>query len=75
MPLAERFIRGLSKLAVLATVWAGLIAPVGSQTFTKIEFPGAMHTRLFGITPGGDIVGLYINPDGRFHGLVLNRNE
>lgn len=41
---------------------------------TSIEYPGAVRTQLFGIGPGGDIVGAYRSAGerpGDFHGFLL----
>jgi hypothetical protein len=72
--VATRYIKGLPKPAVLSTLLTDLAVAAEPQTFTTIEFPGARDTRLFGITPSGKIVGLYINPDGRFHGFMVDRD-
>jgi hypothetical protein len=59
----------------IAAIVSTLTTPLAwSQTVTTIDFPGAMHTRLFGINPSDEIVGLYVMPDGSIHGLLLNRN-
>ena len=58
----------LAALALAAVF--GVPVSAADQTFTTIEYPGAMHTRVFGINPRGDIVGFHINLDGTFHGLL-----
>jgi hypothetical protein len=65
----------LSRLAVIGGISTVLAVPAAAETFTTIEYPGAMHTRLFGISPRGTIAGFYINPDGSFHGLLRSGEE
>jgi uncharacterized membrane protein len=42
--------------------------------FTKITFPGAVHTFAAGINTAGTIVGAYELSDGSFHGYLLTAN-
>jgi hypothetical protein len=63
-------VKRLSRLTVIGGISTALVVPAAAETFTTIEYPGAMHTRLFGIDPRGTIAGFYINPDGSFHGLL-----
>ncbi len=42
-----------------------------AQTFTTIDFPGAINTQPTGITSSGIIVGSYTSVDGNKHGFVL----
>jgi probable HAF family extracellular repeat protein len=42
--------------------------------FTRIAFPGADGTSVFGINPQGDIVGTYYNSTG-VHGFVLGKGK
>jgi uncharacterized membrane protein len=39
----------------------------GMHTF---DFPGARHTRAFGINDAGEIVGEYVDINGRTHGFL-----
>jgi hypothetical protein len=39
----------------------------GVETF---DFPGAQHTRAFGINDVGEIVGEYVDSNGRTHGFI-----
>lgn len=40
-------------------------------TLTKIDFPGAIETRAFGINNSGDITGQYTTPSGLVFGFIL----
>jgi hypothetical protein len=50
-------------------------APARTGHFTTIDFPGALFTRAFAISPRGDIVGEYQSLDGRNHGFLISRGE
>jgi hypothetical protein len=39
-------------------------------TFTTIDYPGAITTRAFGINPGGDVVGAYVDSSGYTHAFL-----
>jgi uncharacterized membrane protein len=39
---------------------------------TTIVFPGAIDTRAWGINPSGQIVGLYLDAQGKQHGFLRN---
>jgi hypothetical protein len=41
-------------------------------TATSIDFPGALFTRPFAISPRGDVVGEYRGLDGRNHGFLIS---
>ena len=56
--------------ALALGIAVGPSVSAAAQSFTTIEYPGAMHTRVFGINPRGDIAGFHINLDGTFHGLL-----
>ena len=43
------------------------------NSFTTIDFPGAIHTLAIGSNDLGDIVGWYIDATGATHGFVLSR--
>jgi uncharacterized membrane protein len=43
--------------------------------FTSIDFPGAVLTNAQGITPGGDIVGTYIDTSGKQHGFLSSNGN
>ncbi len=43
--------------------------------FTSIDFPDATWIAAFGINPGGDIVGVYVDTGGNVHGFLLRRRE
>ena len=56
---------------ILISVMPKALAGPGPDTFTAIDFPGAIATTAFGINPRGDIVGEYF--DGNFvHGYLLS---
>lgn len=43
--------------------------------FTSIDYPGAVLTSAQGISPGGDIVGTYIDSSGNQHGFLLSNGS
>jgi len=45
-----------------------------NDAFTTINVPGAFFTEAFGITPKGNVVGVYSNATGT-HGFLLRRRE
>lgn len=40
--------------------------------FSSIDYPGAVLTNAQGISPGGDIVGTYVDTSGNQHGFLLS---
>src|SRR5207247_2654027 len=44
---------------------------LGQEPFTKIDFPGAIDTRCWGINPRGDIVGSYVSTNQVTYGFLL----
>ena len=42
-------------------------------TFSSFDFPGAVFTANQGINPRGDVVGVYIDGQGRRHGFLAPR--
>ena len=71
MNTTSRTVLGRMTCALLLTM-----LPVGvgraQQSLTSFDVPGAVVTRAFGISPSGNIVGLYITADGRTHGFLLS---
>ena len=70
-----------SFVPVLAIVFASATVsvplarvPDGRPGLITIDPPGSIDTRPVGISPQGQIVGLYITADGRRHGFLLNRD-
>jgi uncharacterized membrane protein len=53
---------------------AGVPAETLADSWTTIDFPGAIDTRAFGINENGDIVGLYYTADGTGHGFLLSED-
>jgi probable HAF family extracellular repeat protein len=43
--------------------------------FTRIKVPGALLTVAQGINDHGDIVGIFTNDGGRFHGFLLSHGR
>lgn len=60
-------------MAVLLLV-AGVRAAPAFQ-FRPINYPGAVLTNAQGISPGGDIVGTYIDTSGNQHGFLLSNGN
>jgi hypothetical protein len=40
--------------------------------FTPIDPPGSTFTQVYGINPSGDIVGRYVDADGKAHVFLLS---
>jgi hypothetical protein len=51
-------------------------AALHAQEVTTIDYPGALHTRLYEITAAGEIAGTYVvpGPPPNTHGFVLDRD-
>ena len=62
--LSLALIIGMSPLAV---------AQESHPVFHSFDFPGATNTQATSMTPWGDIVGRYFNPDGSQHGFLWRR--
>src|SRR6266568_2249903 len=62
---------GLALLFAICMVSSGFAHDHG---FTTIDVPGASSTEAFGITPEGNVVGVYSNATGT-HGFLLRRRE
>jgi hypothetical protein len=67
-------------ILTLAVLTGGLpaqfaLAQSNAKALLSIDPPGSVDTRAFGVSAWGDIVGLYITPDGRTHGFLLSRGE
>jgi hypothetical protein len=59
-----------------ATLMGPFVSAQGTQDpLVNIDPPGSVDTRPFGISPSGDIVGLYITADGKTHGFLLSAGE
>jgi probable HAF family extracellular repeat protein len=62
-------------LVAMCAVTLASMAHVGvvraQDSLSSFDVPGALATRPFGISATGDIVGLYVNADGRTHGFLL----
>jgi hypothetical protein len=49
------------------------LAQNNGRALSSIDPEESVDTRAFGISPTGDIVGLYITPNGRTHGFLFSR--
>jgi len=49
------------------------VAQESHPVFHSFDFPGAINTQATSMTPWGDIVGRYFNPDGSQHGFLWRR--
>ena len=66
----------LHRRAVVLAIFVGIFftaAPASPQT-TIFTVPGATDTRAFGISPSGEIVGLY-TIGTEYHGFLLSRGQ
>src|SRR5262249_39413336 len=43
--------------------------------FIKIDYPGSFDTHLFGINDWGDMVGSYVDQEGKIHGLIARPGD
>ena len=61
-------------LAVLfsSTLLSGTALAQDQPVFTTIDYPGAVRTNAWGINPGGDVVGAYVDTSGNTHGFLLS---
>src|SRR5262245_1774509 len=64
---------GAAGLAIVSAML--FFTPAAAWSQTPINVPGARHTRPAGINSRGDIVGVYVTPDGRSHGFLLHDGE
>ena len=67
-------------LPVLITACAVLLLAVAVHAvppsdFFSIDYPGAVRTNAQGISPGGDIVGTYVDTSGNQHGFSLSNGK
>ena len=67
-PDGERIVGFYTNMAAANRVEGYLI---DDGEFTPLFVPGSTITRAFDINPAGEIVGVYVNPPGVFHGFVL----
>jgi len=42
-------------------------------TFTAVDYPGAVNTKIEGVNPQGDVSGIYYDAQGVSHGFVLSK--
>jgi hypothetical protein len=67
---------GLAITVAVVTLMALFVsAQAAEEPLVTIDPPGSVDTRPFGISPSGDIVGLYITADGATHGFLLSAGE
>jgi uncharacterized membrane protein len=69
--MVMRAISSLLSLAVIICVPALAFAQGSPAVFQSFDVPGATDTQATAITPSGEIVGRYFNPDGSLHGFLL----
>lgn len=72
--LSKRLIIAFSVFAMF-TLWSLIAKADKPDRFIRIDYPGAVHTFVFGINPRGNIVGAYDDALGREHGFVLQKGE
>ena len=65
--MSQRQSRRAAWMALLGALFGA--APVWAQTVTTFSVPGAVHTRAFGISPSGAIVGIYVPAGPGFRGF------
>jgi len=64
----------LLRLVIVFGLLALAVSSVQAQgyNYTSIDYPNAIRTRTFGISPGGVIVGDYRDGSGTLHGFLLS---
>lgn len=70
-----RVISPLLSLAAIIGVSFSAFAQDPHAIFFSFDIPGATDTEATAMTPSGDIVGRYFNPDGSHHGFLLHRGR
>jgi uncharacterized membrane protein len=67
--------RAVSALSLAAILGASclIFAQEPHAVFHSFDFPGATNTQATSMTPWGEIVGRYYNPDGSEHGFLWRR--
>lgn len=64
-----------ASLTGLASLLGAAAATQPSFTFVSIDYPGAKYTLAEGISPGGEIAGMYTDTSGASHGFVLRHGS
>lgn len=60
-------------LVMVPSLPAGAVrAAEQPYVFTTVDFPGAVYTQANGINAGGDIVGLYVDINSKWHGFLFS---
>src|SRR5215831_11801214 len=69
--------RNLLRAVVLLGWLAFAVSSAQAQgyNYTSIDYPNAIRTRTFGISPGGVIVGDYRDSSGTLHGFLLSEGR
>jgi uncharacterized membrane protein len=62
---------GLTVAVVLLLV-ACVPIVVAQGTYTQIDYPGAAWTACYGINTAGDVVGVYVDTNNKYHGFHLS---
>lgn len=62
-------------IASAALLLVGAVHAGPPSQFVSIDYPGALLTNAQGISPGGDIVGTYIDSSGNQHGFLLSNGK
>jgi hypothetical protein len=57
----------------LSTTVTSAFAQESRTIFRSFDVPGATDTEATSMTPSGDIVGRYYDPDGSHHGFLLQK--
>jgi hypothetical protein len=69
-----RFYHTISASLIASAVSFGTAAAADrALSFTQIDYPGAIATRVVGINAGGDMAGLYTDASGQVHGFALRK--
>jgi len=58
---------------ILSSALMGTAAVALAETYTPIDFPGAIVTDVWGIHSAGEIVGTYTDASNLVHGFRLDR--
>ena len=62
----------LPMAAMILTAALAVSAAAQTPTFTTIDYPGSTATMAWGINTHGDIVGIYMLADKKWHGFLLS---
>jgi hypothetical protein len=71
----EPMLRVIYPVVLLLLLAVRLVAVAAQGTFTTIDVPGSIDTRVIGINPQGDMVGQYTDAVRVNHGFLLSDGE